>query len=772
MAALLNIMNLSPGTQLGPYTLTTKLGEGGMGVVYAAQDGRLRRQVAIKFLTPELTRDETAKQRFLQEAQAVSAIDHSNVCTIHEISEGDGDQLYLVMAHYAGETLRRRIARGPVPGAEATDIARQIGQGLAAAHAAGVVHRDVKPANIILTTSGSVKVLDFGIAKLSGVTGLTETGITLGTVSYMSPEQVNGEEADQQSDIWALGAVFYEMLTGQQPFRGDRPAVVMHAICGREPTPVRELCPDVAPALERVIARALDRSRESRYGTMAALLADMGGTASSPGVDDVAPVGERTGPTAPTPGQGSERPDLPSIAVLPFANMSADPEQDYFCDGLAEELIDALARLDGLHVVARTSAFQFKGQAQDLRQVGQQLGVSTVLEGSVRKAGNRLRINAQLINADDGYHLWSERYDRQMDDIFAIQDEIARSVVAQLQVKLLGGAAAPLVSVPTQNLDAHTLYLQGRHYRHSRGNVVKACQCFEQAVELDPAYAVAWAGLAEATVTAGYYMLYSPVEAARAARAAVDRALALDAGLSEAYTSLGLIRFWFDWQWSEAEADFKRALELNRTNAYALIGYARVLGFLGRTEEALRQIALAREVDPLSAHALSEAATALLVAGRYDAALAECQQALELQPDMVGPLWWLALINLELGRTEEALQAMDKVPPGARDLPLHRVTYGAVLGRSGNTEAARELLSGLAEQRRHEAVPSIVFAAAHIGLGELDKCVDYLEQTYEERSPALVFFVALPTWEPARRHPRGQALLRRMKIPGAVALAR
>ena len=427
-------MTLTPGSRLGQYEIVSLIGGGGMGLVYKAQDTRLKRLVALKLLPPELTRDKTAKERFFQEAQAASALDHPNICTIHEIDETPDGQLYLVMAYYEGETLKEKIEHGPLPFTDAIDAAVQVGQGLAKAHEAGITHRDIKPANLMLTVDGTVKILDFGLAKLAGAEGITQTGTALGTVAYMSPEQLRGQEVDQRSDIWSLGVVTYEMVAGQRPFKGEQLQAVSVGILQSQPAPLTGSRTGVPLELERVVDRALAKAVADRYQTVADLLSELR-------------MVKRALDSGATAAAGAEK-SVPSIAVLPFSNMSPDPEQEYFCDGIAEELIDALARLEGLRVVARTSAFQFKGQALDVGEIGKRLKVGTVLEGSVRKAGNRLRINAQLINTSDGYHLWSERYDRQMDDVFAVQDEIARSVVEKLKVKLLGDTKRPSSSAP------------------------------------------------------------------------------------------------------------------------------------------------------------------------------------------------------------------------------------------------------------------------------------------------------------------------------------
>ena len=583
------------GQILSHYTVLERIGSGGMGVVYKALDTRLDRHVALKFLPAALTKDTDARRRFVQEAKAASALDHPNICTIHEINETPDGQLYLVLAYYAGQTLKRRLDSGPLAIADAVRIAADVGRGLATAHAAGIVHRDIKPANVMLTSDDSVKIVDFGIAKLASAETRTETGTTLGTVAYMAPEQVRGEVSDSRTDIWALGVLLYEMVAGQRPFAGESSEATAMAILTTAPPPLKERCAEVPEGLVAVVVGCLQRSRDARFATVTEAVERLQRTESGAGM--------QTAPTAPVVVV-----EPPSIAVLPFADMSPAEDQAYFCEGLAEELIDALARLDGLRVVARTSAFQFRGKGHDLGEIADKLKVQTVLQGSVRKAGNRLRINAQLINVEDGYHLWSERYDREMDDIFALQDEIATAVVKKLEVTLVRTADQPLVVRQTQNLDAYACYLQGRHHRLSRYDLPKASQCFEDAVRHDATYAAAWAGIADTAVSAAYAGFRPLREASKRANEAIGRALALDDSLSDTYVALARIRGWLDWQWDEAERAYSRAIELNPANAEARSSYASsFLAFMGRTDEALAQVAKARELDPLSVHAFTVA---------------------------------------------------------------------------------------------------------------------------------------------------------------------
>ena len=746
-------MTIAPGSRLGPYEIVSLIGAGGMGEVYKAQDTRLKRLVALKLLPPELTRDEPAKQRFLQEARAASALDHPNICTIHEINETPDGQLYLVMAYYEGETLKEKIERGPLPLDEAVDIAIQIGQGLAEAHAAGVVHRDIKPANVMLTKGAQVKIVDFGLAKLAGQVGLTQTGKALGTVAYMSPEQARGHEVDHGADLWSLGVVLYEMLAGRRPFPGEHAQSVVYAILNAEVPPLPSARAEVPADLARAVGRALTKLRGDRQGSAEELVAELRAVKRArEGHATAEPVGEKA---------------VPSIAVLPFANMSADPEQEYFCEGIAEELIDALARLEGLRVVARTSAFQFRGQGHDLRQIGEKLKVKTVLEGSVRKAGTRLRINAQLINAEDGYHLWSERYDRKMDDVFAVQDEIARSVVEKLKVKLLGAVEATLVTRPTRNLEAYHLYLRGRHHslKLTADAFVKSLECFAQAVSEEPAYAQAHAGIAMVHAISAVLGFVAPQGVMRKAREAALHALDLGETVADAHAALGLVLNYHDWDWPGAEREYRRALELNPSDTQARAYHAMLLGCEGRADAAIAEARQAVARDPLDLFSNYVLALVLVCARRFDAAIRQSHLTIELSPGFYLPYCSLAWAAGATGQSREAVAALRQAVVCAQGDLFSQGYLGWALGLAGEKDEAQAILSRLKQRRTEGYFSAFLIAVVLVGLGEHDQAVEWSLQASEDRDGLLPFLHEFAPFDPIRSDPRFQDLLRRMNFP-------
>jgi serine/threonine protein kinase len=572
------------GETISHYKITEKLGEGGMGVVYKAEDTRLKRSVALKFLSPELMGSEEWKHRFIREAQAASALDHPSICTTYEIDEID-DQTFIAMSYIEGRSLAERIESGPLEAAEAVRIAIQVAEGLQRAHRKGIVHRDIKPANIMLTDDGHAKILDFGLAKLADRTRLTKTATVMGTVSYMSPEQARGEAVNYGADIWSLGVVIYEMLTGEVPFDGANDQAVIYSILNKEPEPISSIREDMPHALDEAVRKMLRKESEERYEDMDSLIGDLkraqSGLAASP---------------------MPEEESSPSIAVLPFTNMSADPDQEYFCDGLAEELINALTQIEDLHVVARTSAFSFKGQQLDVREIGRKLNVATVLEGSVRKAGNRLRITGQLVKVADGYHLWSERYDREMDDVFAIQDEITLAIVDKLKPRLLGEEKAKLAKSRAVDLEAYNLYLRGRWFAGQLAQEAfeKAIECYNQAIKKEPDYAPAYAGLADCHTWLPFVGPFESKKIMPKARKAALKALQLDDNLAEAHSSMALIKSLYDWDWESGEREYKRAIELNPGVAFIHQRYAMFLMYMGRHDEAINEAERALELDPLS----------------------------------------------------------------------------------------------------------------------------------------------------------------------------
>lgn len=742
------------GKTIAHYKILEKIGEGGMGVVYKAEDTKLRRSVAIKFLPPDLTRDKEAKQRFVHEARAASALDHPSICTIHEINETGDGQNYIVMGYYKGETLKEKIKKGPLPVHEAVEIALQIAKGLERAHEEEIIHRDIKPANIFVTDRNEVKILDFGLAKLARQPRLTKTGSTLGTVAYMSPEQAKGKQIDHRTDLWSLGVVLYEMLTGELPFKGEYEQAVIYSILNEAPVSIRALRPDVPIEIEHIIEKMLTKDLKERYqksSELVGFLRTIGGGSQSPAFGA---------------GGGIEK-GVPSIAVLPFANLSADKENEYFSDGLTEDIIDALTQVPGLRVMARTSSFAFRGKEQDVRRIGAELNVEHILEGSVRRAGSRLRVTAQLVKASDGYHLWSQRFDREMTDVFAIQDEISQAIVGKLKVHLAEGR--PLVKRHTENIEAYHLFLRGRHsvLRMTPDSLTKGREYLEQAIALDPDYALAYAGIAELCFFRSLWSFKQPKEDLLKMKSAAMEALRRDETLAEAHSMLGIVLGIFDFDWTAAEREFSRALELNPASPIVRYSY----GFwffrpLGRSDQALQQLQKAVELDPLSPNYNAWLGAQYNTKGQYDRAVMQYRRAIELDPSLWRPHWLLSMTYTRTGKLENAVAEAQKACELSNDNAPTLGNLGRTYALAGRHMDAEKLLEKLIARSKEEYISSFAMVMIYLGLGKRDQVLDYLEKGIEERD-VLVVSIAKSESElfaPVQHHSRYQALLRKMNL--------
>jgi len=745
------------GKVVSHYRILEKLGQGGMGVVYKAEDLRLKRTVALKFLPRELTMNPDAKARFVHEARSASTLEHPAICNIHEIDETEDGRLFICMACYDGEPLNARIAEGPLEAAEAVDIAIQVAQGLAEAGSHGIVHRDIKPGNILLTAEGAVKIVDFGLAKLAGATRLTRTGATMGTAAYMSPEQVRGEELDHRSDIWSLGAVLFEMLTGETPFTGDTELTVMYSIMNSDPADLVGDRRDVSPELRRVISRMMARERSDRYTDASEVVEALRALAG----------GEVT--RAPYEGSvtsASQRP-VPSIAVMPFVDMSADGDQEYFCDGMAEEIMNALTHVEGLRVVARASAFAFKGRNEDIREIGRKLRVSTLLEGSVRKSGSRMRVTAELVNVQDGFRLWSERYDRDVEDVFAVQDDISLAIVDKLRVRLVTDDRKRLLKKHTADIEAYNLCLKGRFFWNTRTeeNLRRAIDHYERAIARDPEYALAYAGLADCYIVLPDYSSVAPKVACPKAKDAAMRALEIDPELAEAHASLALVRTTFDWDWEGAEREFERTIEINPSYATAHYWFALHLMWMGRMDEAIERIRKARELDPLSLVINRNLAQICIFARRYDEAIDALKRTIEMDPGFPVAHVLLGEAYSHKGMKDEALAEfeLERASSGSFG-PGIDTRIGSAYVRLGMRDEAEKVLARLAVQAAEAFVKPSDLAEVLFSLGENDRAFECLEQAFEQRDKGVLGLKVYPVYDAVREDPRFLALLERMGL--------
>jgi eukaryotic-like serine/threonine-protein kinase len=745
----------------GRYQLEREVGRGGMATVYLAQDLKHRRSVALKVFHPDLA-ENIGSERFRREVEIAARLSHPHILTLFDSGEANGF-LYYVMPYVAGESLRACLRReAPLPVNDAIRIACTVASALSYAHDRGVVHRDIKPENVMLY-EGEAVVTDFGIAKavtVAGTEALTQTGLIIGTPTYMSPEQAAGDSVDGRSDVYSLACVLFEMLCGEPPFQGA-PLISLARRLAESPPSARTRNHQVSEDLDRIIAAGLARTPMERYTAaefLAALRSVMAYSAER--ISSPSRAGASFSPVA---ASGFE---AGSIVVLPFANLSPDADTEYFSDGMTDELISALTRVEGLHVVSRTTAFAFKGKPEDVRTIGAQLKVRTALEGSVRKAGRRLRVTAQLTDVSTGYQLWSEVFDRDLEDVFAIQEEISRAIVSALRGRLLGPEATRLVR-PAHDLEAYTLYLKGRQLwnRRTEQALRLGLRHFERALERDPEYGMAHIGVADSYCILGFYTALPPTEAFPKAKAAALKALELDRRLSEARPTLAYVSMYHDWDWTAAEQQFRMAINESSGYATAHQWYGNFLAVLLRFEESLNQFGKAVELDPLSPLKGAALGWGYFFAGRYEEAMIQCRRALELDPQLAVAHLWLGLASEAAGLTEEAVTAFEEAVRLTPGEPLALAHLGHGLARAGRTDEARRKLRELQEMSARRYVSSYDLAVLCAGLGEVESTLELLEQGYRERTHWMALLQVDPRLALLRGHARFERLMGLMGFP-------
>ena len=791
------------GTTLGHYRIVEQIGAGGMGVVYRAHDERLDRDVAIKVLPEEVAGDPDRLHRFEREAKAVAKLDHPNILAIHDFGSEDG-LAYAVMELLDGESLREVIRSGGLTTGKAAEYARSIADGLAAAHDKGIVHRDLKPENAFLTKDGRIKILDFGLAKLklpeANLTTKTPTatldtapGGLLGTIPYMAPEQVEGQPADHRSDIFALGVVLYEMLTGNRPFRGSTAIETVSAILREDPEPISVTVPGVPPTLAGVVSKCLEKRPEDRFSSAHDLALTLGAidtAVPTPPVEGDSMIRKRwphilaiivatvIALAVVLPPEGlwqrlSGRPDvgpIRSIAVLPLENLSGDPEQEFFADGMTDALTNKLAQIGSLDVISRTSVMLYKESTVPLPQIAHALGVDGIVEGSVMRDENNVRITVQLIHGATDRHLWAEDYQRPLRDVLLLQGEVAQAVAHEIDAALTAEESSRLAQSRTVDPDAHEAFLKGMHHflLFTGDGITRGIEYLERAVSIDPEYAEAYAALAAVQLNSTYFLSLPPTEVVPRARENLSRALQLDPDNASVVLVEAWIEMTYDWDWDAAERNHLRALELGPSLSQVHINYAYLLANRGAGDEAVVEARRAEKLDPLSPMAGQQVGMMLYLARRYEESIAQLERTILLSPYYWFTYQRLAQVLLTTGEYDRGIEVAQKgiELAGPETLRSCNHTLASLLARSGDRAGAEEILRELEEQEKNTYIPPCDIAQIHTALGNVDEAFRWLDRAVEVRDADLFMTKVWPVWDPLRGDPRFDQLLRRLNLLG------